>query len=132
MLGMHADVQEKLYNEVQNVINELGGEITENHLHQLTYLEMVIKETMRLFPVLPIHARVANEDIELESCTVPKGANIVISVFNTHRNVKNWGEDAELFKPERFYPENFEKLHPYSFIPFSRGEIYFSLSFLGK
>lgn len=122
MLAMHDEVQEKLYNEVQNVIDELGPEITEAHLHKLNYLDMVIKETLRLFPVLPIHARIAHEDIELEKYTIPAGANIVISVFNAHRRVDSWGEDADKFKPERFSPENFKEIHSYAFIPFSRGE----------
>jgi cytochrome P450 len=122
MIAMHNDVQEKLFVEVQNVINELGETIGEEHLHKLIYLEMVIKETMRLFPVLPIHARLASEDIELEKYTIPAGANIVISVFNAHRNKNNWGDDADKFRPERFLPENYEKIHSYAFLPFSRGK----------
>lgn len=125
MLAMHEEIQEKLYEEVQKVINELGGEVTENHLHRLNYLEMVVKETLRLFPVLPIHARIANEDIELEKYTIPAGANIVVSVFNAHRKIDSWGIDANEFKPERFLPENYEKIHSYAFLPFSRGKIDF-------
>jgi len=32
-----------------------------------------------------------------------------------------WGDDADKFKPERFEPEKFEKIHPYAYLPFSRG-----------
>lgn len=120
MLAMHDDVQERLFEEVKNVVD---GDITETHLQKLNYLEMVVKESMRLFPVLPIHARIAKEDVELENFTIPAGANIVISVFNAHRNKKTWGDDADQFRPERFLPENFEKLHPYAFLPFSRGNL---------
>lgn len=122
MLAMHEDVQQKLFNEIEKIVEDKNEEINDSQLHKMNYLEMVIKETMRLFPVLPIHAREASEDIELENFTIPAGANIVISVFNAHRNPKNWGEDAEKFIPERFLPENFEKLHSYAFIPFSRGD----------
>lgn len=123
MLAMHKNVEEQLHKEVVDVINEFGSELTEKHLHNLNYLDMVVKETLRLFPVLPIHARIAKEDIKLEKYTIPAGANIVISVFNAQRKVENWGEDAEKFRPERFLPENYEKIHSYAFIPFSRGEI---------
>lgn len=123
MLAMHQDVQERAFDEVKRVMLQLnGGDITEKDLHSLTYLEMVIKETMRLFPVLPIHGRLAKDDIKLEKYTIPRGANIVISVFNAHRNPKNWGSNAGEFIPERFLPENFAKIHPYSFIPFSKGK----------
>lgn len=123
MLAMHGSVQDELHREVEEVSAELGDSITEAHLHKLSYCEMVIKESLRLFPVLPIHARIANDDIVLDDYTVPKGANIVISVFNAHRNVKNWGSDADRFRPERFLSENYASIHPYSFIPFSRGEL---------
>jgi cytochrome P450 family 4 len=123
MLAMHKNVEEKLYTEVAGVIDKFGSELTEKHLHNLNYLDMVVKETLRLFPVLPIHARIATEDIKLEKYTIPAGANIVISVFNAQRKVANWGEDAEKFRPERFLPENYEKIHSYAFLPFSRGEV---------
>lgn len=119
MLAMHKDVQEKVFEEVQNVIG--AKDVEESDLHRLHYLEMVLKESMRLFPVLPIHARVATEDVELEKYTIPAGANIVISVYNAHRNTTTWGDDAEKFRPERFSPENYGKLHPYAFLPFSKG-----------
>lgn len=44
-----------------------------------------------------------------------------MSLYEVHRNKKVWGEDAEVFNPERFSSENIEKQHPYSFIPFSKG-----------
>lgn len=125
MLAMHQDIQEKAFDEVQQVMRQSNGDITDCELHKMQYLEMVIKETMRLFPVLPIHARMATDDIKLENYTIPRGANIVISVFNAHRNPNNWGSDADKFIPERFLPDNFAKVHPYAFIPFSRGEIFY-------
>jgi cytochrome P450 family 313 len=52
---------------------------------------------------------------------VPQGANLMIPVVHIHRSKVYWGEDADEFKPERFEPENFKKVHPYAYMPFSRG-----------
>lgn len=52
---------------------------------------------------------------------VPRGSNIVVPFLHIHRSKQIWGEDADEFKPERFKEENFSKLHPFAFSPFSRG-----------
>jgi cytochrome P450 len=52
---------------------------------------------------------------------VPNGSVFLIPVLEVHRNKSIWGEDAMEFKPERFEPENFKKIHPYAYIPFSGG-----------
>lgn len=52
---------------------------------------------------------------------MPKGSNIVVPFIHIHRNKDIWGQDADEFKPERFTKENFEKIHPFAYSPFSRG-----------
>jgi cytochrome P450 family 313 len=42
-------------------------------------------------------------------------------ILQIHRNKALWGEDADEFKPERFLPENFKNIHPYAYLPFSKG-----------
>ena len=44
---------------------------------------------------------------------------IHIIVLNVHRNPLYWGDNAELFVPERFEPERFNKVHPYAYLPFT-------------
>ena len=50
MLAQHPDVATRVYEEVVSVCGA-SGEVTWDHIHELEYTEMVIKETMRLFPV---------------------------------------------------------------------------------
>lgn len=45
----------------------------------------------------------------------------MLNVLTLHRDPKYWGDDAHLFIPERFEPDNFVKIHPYAFVPFSGG-----------
>ena len=58
----------------------------------------------------------------LENYTIPPGVTVLIPIFNSQRNPKYWGEDAALFNPDRFLPENFAKINSYSYIPFGGGK----------
>ncbi len=50
MLAQHPDVATRVYEEVVSVCGA-SGEVTWDHIHELEYTEMVVKETMRMFPV---------------------------------------------------------------------------------
>ncbi|CAO1411048.1 unnamed protein product [Diamesa serratosioi] len=121
MLALHQDVQEKVMQELEDVFDSVDQKTDNEILNKLPYLEMVIKETLRLVPVAAIIARNASKDIELQSCTIPAGATIILNMFDVQRNPKYWGDDAHLFNPDRFLPENFSKIHPYAYFPFSKG-----------
>nr|CAD7435477.1 unnamed protein product [Timema monikensis] len=71
----------------------------------MKYLEMVIKETLRLFPSVPIFMRHIKEDVAIDGYTIPKGANITLAPIVMHRD-PNLFPDPEIFNPERFSPEN--------------------------
>lgn len=85
MLAMHPEIQERVYQELQSVFTEQNEDISLEHLNQTPYLDMVIKETMRLFPAAPYPIRKALDDIPIYSCTIPKDAMILISLFSMHR-----------------------------------------------
>jgi cytochrome P450 len=66
MLAMHKDVQEKALKEIKTVFNNLEGEIvTLNDALKLKYLEMVVKESMRLFPPGIMVGRMTTGMVEL-------------------------------------------------------------------
>lgn len=120
MLAMHPDVQERIYDEMQQFGPQQSfsyDEIT----GQMQYTEMVIKETMRLYPVISFVCREVTADVRLSDCTFPKGAVLMLSVLKLHRSRRFWGDDAELFDPERFSAERSATRDSYFYMPFSTG-----------
>jgi len=92
-------------------------------LHEMRYMEMCIKEALRLYPSVPLIARKLGEEVRLANHTLPAGSNVFICPYATHRLARIY-PDPERFLPERFSPENSENRHPYAFIPFSAGPRY--------
>ncbi|XP_025993040.2 cytochrome P450 4C1 isoform X2 [Solenopsis invicta] len=118
MLAMHTEVQEKLREEIFVTLN--NDKIDAQSLYCMQYLQMVFKETLRLFPVAPVLSRALTEDIKLESCTLPEGCFIMIPIIAIHRNPVYWPKPLE-FIPERFSSENSSNRHRYTYIPFGTG-----------
>ncbi|XP_055605427.1 probable cytochrome P450 313a4 [Uranotaenia lowii] len=123
MVAIYQDVQERLHQEIQSVCPLNPEEnITQQHLANMPYLEMVLKEVLRLFPITVGTGRFVTDDINLNSCVIPKGANIYLSFFKIHRDPQLWGPDADQFNPDRFLPEQSFRRHPYAYVPYAAGQ----------
>lgn len=121
LLAMHPDEQEKVYGEILAVFPTAESTMNQESLDQLKYLNLVIKESSRLLPPVPLIGRETLEDFDLNDVVVPKGVTLVINFFNLHRRKDIWGEDANEFNPERFLRGNEAKRHSHCFLPFSAG-----------
>ncbi|KAF7275088.1 hypothetical protein GWI33_012196 [Rhynchophorus ferrugineus] len=119
LLGMHPDIQEKVYDEVISVVGR-DRPIYNEDLPNLKYVERCILESMRILPVTPFIGRMAMADLTVGSKIIPKGTNLFVSMFDLHRNEKYWPEPL-IYNPDRFLPEEVAKRDPYAFIPFSAG-----------
>jgi len=122
MLAMHPHIQERVYDELRSVYDTQTEDSTYEQIQKLPYLDSVLKEGMRLFPVAPFLVRTVCADIQLSNCTAPKDAFIMLSLYNLHRNEQEWGPNADDFDPDNFLlSERVSARHPYSFLPFSGG-----------
>uniref|UniRef100_A0A1I8PZN1 Cytochrome P450 n=2 Tax=Stomoxys calcitrans TaxID=35570 RepID=A0A1I8PZN1_STOCA len=121
-LANYADMQKKCYQEIQEHVGDDLSKLDMQQLASLKYLEYFLKETQRLYPSVPAISRQCSEDIVFdEKILLPKGTFVSIYIRDIHRNPKYY-EEPEIFKPERFFPQQVEHRHPFAFIPFSAGQ----------
>ncbi|XP_060876038.1 cytochrome P450 4C1-like isoform X2 [Metopolophium dirhodum] len=122
MLAIHQDIQDKVYNEIYDIFGGSEETITIEDTTKLVYLEQVLKETLRLYPVGPVLLRELQDDLKIftNDYVLPKGTTCVISPITTHHSPVLY-PNPWTFNPENFTPENVAKRHRYSFIPFSGG-----------
>ncbi|XP_013394381.1 cytochrome P450 3A41 [Lingula anatina] len=118
LLATHPEVQQRLVQEIDDVLQ--GAEPTYDNVSKLTYLEQVINESMRLYPVGIRVDRVANQDTTVNGLFIPKGTAVVIPIYPIHLDPENYPE-PEKFDPERFTPEAKAKRNPYTYMPFGMG-----------
>lgn len=87
------------------------------------YLEAIIKETMRLYAIVPMYSRTTQKPFRMGKLTVPAGTTVVVISYLVHRD-PDFYPDPERFWPERFVDgeaEGARKEHPFAHIPFSAG-----------
>ncbi|KAG6495216.1 alpha-humulene 10-hydroxylase-like [Zingiber officinale] len=97
--------------------------LEESDILKFSYLNLVIKETMRLHAPAPLLVpRVCKETCEVMGYRVPAGAIVLINAFALGRDEQYWGSDAESFKPERFEGGLVDfKGFNFEFLPFGVG-----------
>uniref|UniRef100_A0AAG5CW78 Cytochrome P450 n=1 Tax=Anopheles atroparvus TaxID=41427 RepID=A0AAG5CW78_ANOAO len=121
-LAKYPDVQQKAFDEVRSIVGDDRSQpITLAMLNDMSYLELVIKETLRLYPSVPMIGRRILEDTNINGKIFPAGSNAIIMPFFLGRDPDNF-PNPEKFDPERFNVErSAEKTNPYQYVPFSAG-----------
>ncbi|XP_028264691.1 cytochrome P450 3A40-like [Parambassis ranga] len=118
-LATHPDIQKTLQEEIDETFPE-KSQPTYEGLMEMEYLDMVVNETMRLYPIANRLERMSKVSVEINGVAIPKGTTILVPVYTLHRDPTLWPE-PEVFKPERFSKENKDNIDPYAFLPFGAG-----------
>ncbi|XP_013930979.1 PREDICTED: cytochrome P450 3A9-like [Thamnophis sirtalis] len=118
-LAMHPDVQQKLQEEIDTVLPNKAP-LTYDAIMQLEYLDMVLNESQRIYPLGGRIERLCKTDVEINGITIPKGTMVMIPPVILHQIPEYWPEPKE-FRPERFSKENKENIDPYTYLPFGAG-----------
>ncbi|CAG9771677.1 unnamed protein product [Ceutorhynchus assimilis] len=119
LLSNHPEVQKKVREEQREIFGKKRDRtVTYQDLQNMKYLEVVIKETLRLYPSLAMIGRLATDDINFKGNIIPKNTLMTLFIFGINRD-PDYYENPEEFKPERFLDSTGK--HPYAYIPFSAG-----------
>ncbi len=94
-----------------------GGHVAVDQVGRLEYLDGVIKETLRMNPVIPDVLRLVKRRLRIGGVDLPAGVAVAPNIHAAHRRPEAWPE------PDRFHPERFvgTRPSPYEFFPFGGG-----------
>ncbi|XP_012413707.1 cytochrome P450 3A12-like isoform X3 [Trichechus manatus latirostris] len=119
LMATHPDIQQKLQKEIDATFPNKATP-TYDAVLQMEYLDMVVKETLRLYPITARLERICKNDAEINGVIIPKGTLVMIPIFALQRDPEHWPE-PEKFLPERFSRENKDNVDPYLYMPFGSG-----------
>jgi cytochrome P450/NADPH-cytochrome P450 reductase len=123
VLATNPDVETKLVAEIDEIS---GGDpeydLQYDDLMKMSYTTQVIKETMRIYPPMPVTVRRSLKDGMLGAYRIRKGDIIFVGTLAAQRDPRYWGPAPDLFDPEHFAPEKVVNRPRHAFIPFSVGK----------
>ncbi|KAJ0795652.1 putative cytochrome P450 [Helianthus annuus] len=121
MLIKNPEFLKKVQQEVRDAVGK-KGKVEEDDLYKLDYLKAVIKEALRLYPVVPLLLpRESRDQCILEGYKIPKKTLVYVNAWAVGRDPKCWNRPEE-FDPERFMGSNLEyKGADFEWIPFGCG-----------
>ncbi|CDS05604.1 hypothetical protein LRAMOSA08132 [Lichtheimia ramosa] len=124
LLAKNQDIQKKAREEILNVFGDEPKDVfpTLEDCKKLNYLDMVIKESMRIYPPAnDVLARDVNEDLNVKGVFIPKGSMVSVDIHALHHRPDLWHE-PDKFNPDRFLPGGEHDSHVgVTYAPFSSG-----------
>jgi cytochrome P450 len=118
LISQSPEWEARMLDEIEHVVG--GGPVTSGHVEQLTTVQQVLNESIRLFPTAPVIVRDIVEDIEFNGILVRRGTIGIIPIYAIHRHRSYWNE-PDRFDPGRFAPEGGTRPSRFQFMPFGAG-----------
>ncbi|CAB3404872.1 unnamed protein product [Caenorhabditis bovis] len=119
LLATHPEIQKKVQEEMNRECPD--PEVTFDQLSKLKYLDCVIRETLRLYPLGAMAtARKCMRSTEVCGLPIEAGTEILVDTWSLHHDADIWGDDVDEFKPERWLNVN-DVAHKGAYIPFGYG-----------
>ncbi|HTV66937.1 MAG TPA: cytochrome P450 [Rhizobiaceae bacterium] len=118
------DVLAKAYEEVDRVLgNDLGVAPTFQQVNQLTYVQQILNEALRLWPTAPaIGLYPYKDEVIGGQYKLKKNTFVTLLTLMLHRDTSVWGPDAEKFNPDNFSREAEAARPPNAFKPWGNGQ----------
>ena len=124
MIAVNPEVEEKLKDEIDRVLEDkdnINGDLTEEDINALGYLDMVFKETMRIATAGFVPRQCTKEwKVPNSDLIIPEGTIVLIPILGLQNDPEYW-EQPEEFIPERFSEENKGKIRSGTYFPFGQG-----------
>ncbi|XP_051167209.1 uncharacterized protein LOC127285302 [Leptopilina boulardi] len=121
-LAKNREMQSKLREEINGAIKKNNGQITYEMTTDLEYLDMIVSETLRMYPTLPFIDRKTTKNYKIEETglIIEKGTPILIPMLGFHYDEKYFPNPYN-FNPERFSSDKKSSINPYVYLPFGIG-----------
>ncbi|XP_055696377.1 cytochrome P450 6A1-like isoform X1 [Lutzomyia longipalpis] len=121
-LAQDQKVQNQAREEVNRILEKYNGQYTYEACMEMKYIDQIIKETLRMHPIVPNLIRSLTKDYTIpdRNLAFKKGTFFSIPVFGIHRDADIYPEPNK-FDPDRFTEENIKNRHQYSWLPFGDG-----------
>nr|QEL53081.1 cytochrome P450 CYP6A104 [Mythimna separata] len=115
------EIQKRVLEEVDSYLARHDNKLNFDCISDLPYLDAVIDEALRFYPVLGMIPRELMEDYTMPGgAKLDKGMRVHLPVYYLHHNPEFYPE-PEVFRPERFLGEEKKKINPYVYLPFGEG-----------
>ncbi|XP_059226316.1 probable cytochrome P450 6a21 [Stomoxys calcitrans] len=122
-LAQNTQIQDQAREEVLRVLEKHNQEFSYECMKEMVYLEQVINETLRLYPVVPFILRQASEDYEVpynRKFVIKKGMSVIIPHAAIQRDEKYYPQPNR-FNPENFSPKKLAERDSILYLPFGDG-----------
>lgn len=120
LLGTHPEALAQARSEVDSVLTSREEPPSPEEINHLAFIDLVIKEALRLYPPIHVGNRRASRDVTVQGYDVPEGTRVMYSIYLSHRDKNHWENPTE-FCPARFDRKNEDKQPPFTYVPFGGG-----------